>query len=112
MRPAARNGAVGQSVYADGTFAKPALVHGVGTFAANSEVDGYQMLVNIQDASRLMRYPAGNITGWRLWLDAPLKVDTLSQQTLPEGTKWQDWRERKGELFQAVRMEKNMMGCC
>ena len=42
--------------------------------------------------------------------DAPLKVDTLSQQTLPEGTKWQDWRDRKGELFQAVRMEKNMMG--
>ncbi len=82
----------------------------IGTFAANSEVDGYQMLVNIQDASRLMRYPAGNITGWRLWLDAPLKVDTLSQQTLPEGTKWQDWRDRKGELFEAVRMEKNMMG--
>lgn len=82
----------------------------IGTFAANSEVDGYQMLVNIQDASRLMRYPAGNITGWRLWLDAPLKVDTLSQQKLPDGTKWQDWRERKGELFQAVRMEKNMMG--
>lgn len=82
----------------------------IGTFAANSEVDGYEMLVNIQDASRLMRYPAGNITGWRLWLDEPLQVDTLSQQTLPQGTKWQDWRERKGELFQAVRMEKNMMG--
>ncbi|EGT4458254.1 lipoprotein-releasing ABC transporter permease subunit LolC [Cronobacter sakazakii] len=82
----------------------------IGTFAANSEVDGYQMLVNIQDASRLMRYPAGNITGWRLWLNEPLKVDTLSQQTLPPGTQWQDWRERKAELFQAVRMEKNMMG--
>ncbi|EKY1944146.1 lipoprotein-releasing ABC transporter permease subunit LolC [Cronobacter turicensis] len=82
----------------------------IGTFAANSEVDGYQMLVNIQDASRLMRYPAGNITGWRLWLNEPLKVDVLSQQSLPAGTQWQDWRERKGELFQAVRMEKNMMG--
>ncbi|EOV9570973.1 lipoprotein-releasing ABC transporter permease subunit LolC [Cronobacter turicensis] len=82
----------------------------IGTFAANSEVDGYQMLVNIQDASRLMRYPAGNITGWRLWLNEPLKVDVLSQQTLPANTQWQDWRERKGELFQAVRMEKNMMG--
>ena len=82
----------------------------IGTFAANSEVDGYQMLVNIQDASRLMRYPAGNITGWRLWLNEPLKVDVLSQQTLPAGTEWKDWRERKGELFQAVRMEKNMMG--
>ncbi|EOV9617968.1 lipoprotein-releasing ABC transporter permease subunit LolC [Cronobacter dublinensis] len=82
----------------------------IGTFAANSEVDGYQMLLNIQDASRLMRYPAGNITGWRLWLNEPLKVDVLSQQTLPAGTEWHDWRDRKGELFQAVRMEKNMMG--
>ncbi|WP_226569890.1 lipoprotein-releasing ABC transporter permease subunit LolC [Mangrovibacter yixingensis] len=82
----------------------------VGTFAANSEVDGYQMLVNIQDASRVMRYTPGNITGWRLWLDNPLSVDTLSQQALPAGMVWHDWRERKGELFQAVRMEKNMMG--
>ena len=82
----------------------------IGTYAANSEVDGTQLLVNQQDASRLLRYPAGNITGWRLWLDHPLSVDTLSQQSLPAGTQWQDWRERKGELFQAVRMEKNMMG--
>lgn len=81
-----------------------------GTFAANSEVDGYQILVNQQDASRLMRYPAGHITGWRLALDKPLQVDSLSQQTLPDGLVWKDWRERKGELFQAVRMEKNMMG--
>jgi lipoprotein-releasing system permease protein len=81
-----------------------------GTFAANSEVDGYQILVNQQDASRLMRYPAGNITGWRLWLDKPLQVERLSQQKLPDGLVWKDWRERKGELFQAVRMEKNMMG--
>ncbi len=82
----------------------------IGTFAANSEVDGYQILVNQQDASRLMRYPAGNITGWRLWLQEPLSVDSLSQQKLPDGLVWKDWRERKGELFQAVRMEKNMMG--
>ncbi|AUX93108.1 lipoprotein-releasing ABC transporter permease subunit LolC [Mixta gaviniae] len=82
----------------------------IGTFAANSEVDGYQMLVNQQDASRLMRYPAGNITGWRLWLDKPLAVDSTSQQALPQGLVWKDWRDRKGDLFQAVRMEKNMMG--
>lgn len=82
----------------------------IGTFASNSDVDGYQILVNQQDASRLMRYPAGNITGWRLWLDKPLQVDSVSQQTLPKGLVWKDWRERKGELFQAVKMEKNMMG--
>jgi lipoprotein-releasing system permease protein len=81
----------------------------IGTFHANSEVDSYQLLVNQQDASRLMRYPSGNITGWRLFLDQPLMVDTLSQQALPQGTEWKDWRERKGELFQAVHMEKNMM---
>ena len=78
----------------------------IGTFAANSEVDGYQMLVNQQDASRLMRYPAGNITGWRLWLDRPLAVDSVSQQALPQGPVWKDWRDRKGDLFRAVRMEK------
>ncbi len=82
----------------------------IGTFAANSDVDGYQILVNQQDASRLMLYPAGNITGWRLWLDKPLQVDTISQQPLAKGLVWKDWRERKGELFQAVKMEKNMMG--
>ncbi|ACS85415.1 lipoprotein-releasing ABC transporter permease subunit LolC [Musicola paradisiaca] len=81
-----------------------------GTFYAHSEVDGYQLLVNQQDASRLMRYPAGNITGWRLSLAQPLAVDVLARQSLPQGTVWKDWRERKGELFQAVRMEKNMMG--
>ncbi|WP_192458647.1 lipoprotein-releasing ABC transporter permease subunit LolC [Musicola keenii] len=81
-----------------------------GTFYAHSEVDGYQLLVNQQDASRLMRYPAGNITGWRLSLAQPLTVDVLARQSLPQGTVWKDWRERKGELFQAVRMEKNMMG--
>ncbi|WP_067566567.1 lipoprotein-releasing ABC transporter permease subunit LolC [Candidatus Doolittlea endobia] len=81
-----------------------------GTFAANSEVDSYQLLVNQQDASRLMRYPADHITGWRLWLQHPLAIDKLSVQSLPCGLMWHDWRERKGELFQAVRMEKNMMG--
>ncbi|KAA9001218.1 lipoprotein-releasing ABC transporter permease subunit LolC [Affinibrenneria salicis] len=82
----------------------------IGTFASGSEVDGYQMLVNQQDASRLMRYPADNITGWRLWLERPLSVDSLSEQPLPQGAVWKDWRDRKGELFQAIRMEKNMMG--
>ncbi|SFN80100.1 lipoprotein-releasing system permease protein [Xenorhabdus japonica] len=81
-----------------------------GTFFANSEVDGTEMLVNQQDAARLLRYPVGNITGWRLYLNQPLSVDKLSQQSLPEGLIWKDWRERKGEFFQAVRMEKNMMG--
>ncbi|MFS1539369.1 MAG: lipoprotein-releasing ABC transporter permease subunit LolC [Candidatus Phlomobacter fragariae] len=81
-----------------------------GVFATQDEADNRELLVNQQDAARLMRYPIGNITGWRLYLNAPLSVDSLSQQTLPAGMIWKDWRERKGEFFQAVRMEKNMMG--
>ncbi|SQI40418.1 Lipoprotein-releasing system transmembrane protein lolC [Leminorella richardii] len=82
----------------------------IGTFAAGSEVDGTQLLVNQQDASRLMRYPAGNVSGWRLYLTRPLNINVVSQQALPDGLVMKDWRERKGELFQAVKMEKNMMG--
>ncbi|MCW0134625.1 lipoprotein-releasing ABC transporter permease subunit LolC [Escherichia coli] len=81
----------------------------IGTFAANSEVDGYEMLVNIEDASRLMRYPAGNITGWRLWLDEPLKVDSLSQQNCLKAA-----NGRTGVIVRRVvpgrTHGKNMMG--
>ncbi len=81
-----------------------------GIFQTNGEADTSELVVAQQDAARMLRYPAGYVTGWRLYLDEPLKVDVLSKQTLPEGLVWTDWRERKGEFFQAVRMEKNMMG--
>lgn len=81
-----------------------------GIFQTNGEADTSELIVAQPDAARMLRYPVGNITGWRLYLEEPLHVDTLSKQTLPEGLVWTDWRERKGEFFQAVRMEKNMMG--
>lgn len=99
-----------ESVYADGRIPSQRLFTVIGTFAAGSEVDGTQLLVNQQDASRLMRYPAGNVSGWRLYLTRPLNINVVSQQALPDGLVMKDWRERKGELFQAVKMEKNMMG--
>lgn len=37
-------------------------------------------------------------------------VSQLAEQPLPQDWQWSDWREQRGELFQAVRMEKNMMG--
>lgn len=81
-----------------------------GIFQTNGEADTSELVVAQQDAARMLRYPAGHITGWRLYLDEPLQVDVLSQHALPDGLVWKDWRERKGEFFQAVRMEKNMMG--
>lgn len=42
--------------------------------------------------------------------DDPFEVTQVAKQNLPEGWQWSDWREQRGELFQAVKMEKNMMG--
>ncbi|MDF5083575.1 FtsX-like permease family protein, partial [Vibrio parahaemolyticus] len=40
----------------------------------------------------------------------PFMVTDFADQPMPDGWEWSDWREQRGELFQAVKMEKNMMG--
>ncbi|QUJ69115.1 lipoprotein-releasing ABC transporter permease subunit LolC [Photobacterium sp. GJ3] len=81
-----------------------------GIYFTGSDVDKSLVLTNIQDAGRLLRYQKDSFTGWRLFLDDPFRVTELSQSPLPDGWQWSDWREQRGELFQAVKMEKNMMG--
>ncbi|KJY93219.1 lipoprotein-releasing ABC transporter permease subunit LolC [Vibrio neptunius] len=81
-----------------------------GIYNTGSDVDGQLMLTHIDDAARLLRFKQNTITGWRLFFDDPFVVAELSKQPLSEGWQWQDWRDQRGELFQAVRMEKNMMG--
>jgi lipoprotein-releasing system permease protein len=81
-----------------------------GIFNTGSDVDAQLMVTHIQDAGRLLRYPSDTISGWRLFFDDPFMVSEVSKAPLPDGWFWSDWREQRGELFQAVRMEKNMMG--
>ncbi|MGF1721301.1 lipoprotein-releasing ABC transporter permease subunit LolC [Vibrio kyushuensis] len=81
-----------------------------GLFNTGSDVDAQLMVTHMTDATRLLRYSSETISGWRLFFDDPFEVAELSNQELPEGWFWSDWREQRGELFQAVRMEKNMMG--
>ncbi|MDN3610348.1 lipoprotein-releasing ABC transporter permease subunit LolC [Vibrio ostreicida] len=81
-----------------------------GIYNTGSDVDGQLILTHIEDAARLLKLKQGTISGWRLFFDDPFVVGDLSQHTMPDGWKWQDWRDQRGELFQAVRMEKNMMG--
>ncbi|WP_167489174.1 lipoprotein-releasing ABC transporter permease subunit LolC [Vibrio ouci] len=81
-----------------------------GIYNTGSDVDGQLMLTHIQDAGKLMRLKPDTMTGWRLFFNDPFVVADLSEQPLPQGWQWQDWRDQRGELFQAVRMEKNMMG--
>lgn len=81
-----------------------------GLYSTGSDVDSQLVVTHITDAAKLMRYKAGEASGWRLFFDDPFVVSELSSKPLPEDWRWSDWREQRGELFQAVRMEKNMMG--
>lgn len=81
-----------------------------GIFNTGSDVDSQLMVTNIRDAGRLLRMNDQQISGWRLYLDDPFVVGELSDAPLPDNWQWQDWRAQRGELFQAVKMEKNMMG--
>ncbi|WP_392559853.1 lipoprotein-releasing ABC transporter permease subunit LolC [Orbus mooreae] len=81
-----------------------------GIFSANRDIEQSVVYLNIDDAAKLMRYPQNTITSWRLYLDNPLNIESLVTTTLPDGLHFNDWREKRGELFQAIKMEKNVMG--
>lgn len=81
-----------------------------GIFGVGADVDNQIALINLSDAKRLLRLPAEEVGGLRLWLDDAFAVDSVVSQPLPEKLIWQDWRRERGELFQAVAMEKRMMG--
>ncbi|MET2952957.1 lipoprotein-releasing ABC transporter permease subunit LolC [Vibrio harveyi] len=81
-----------------------------GIFNTGSDVDGQLMIVNMTDAAKLMRLPKDTVSGWRVFFSDPFMVTDFADQPMPDGWQWSDWREQRGELFQAVKMEKNMMG--
>ncbi|EIZ1336230.1 lipoprotein-releasing ABC transporter permease subunit LolC [Vibrio parahaemolyticus] len=81
-----------------------------GIFNTGSDVDGQLMIVNMADAAKLMRLPQDTVSGWRVFFSDPFMVTDFAGKPMPEGWQWSDWRAQRGELFQAVKMEKNMMG--
>ncbi|OOF10144.1 transporter [Salinivibrio sp. PR5] len=78
-----------------------------GIFHTGTDVDNQLMLANIHDVARLMRIPPQQAQDLRLFLDDPFAITDL--KPMAESAAWQDWRVWRGELFQAVKMEKNMM---
>lgn len=79
-------------------------------YPADNEGSEFTLFANLNDVGRLLRIEQGESQGLRLFLTDPFQVTELPHY-FPQ-TQWQisDWREQKGEFFQAVRMEKNMMG--
>ena len=81
-----------------------------GIFSVNREVNQSQVYLNIDDAAKLLKYPKNTITSWRLFLENPLNIEQVAATQLPDNFEMNDWRAKKGALFQAIKMEKNVMG--
>lgn len=82
----------------------------VSDYYFSHQDDGNTLFANLNDVGRLLRIEQGKSQGVRLFLHDPFLVDSLPDYFSANMWKISDWREQKGEFFQAVRMEKNMMG--
>eukprot|EP00003_Mantamonas_plastica_P002867 TRINITY_DN12282_c0_g1_i1.p1 TRINITY_DN12282_c0_g1~~TRINITY_DN12282_c0_g1_i1.p1 ORF type:complete len:414 (+),score=19.03 TRINITY_DN12282_c0_g1_i1:129-1370(+) len=83
-----------------------------GIFSVGAELDGNYTLVHMDDASKLMR-TGGKAEGVRLLVDdlfAAPKVAEEAARMLDGRYYISDWTRTHGNLFQAIRMEKTMIG--
>ncbi|MGV8844561.1 MAG: lipoprotein-releasing ABC transporter permease subunit [Pseudomonas sp.] len=87
----------------------------VGLFEVGvGEVDGYVALAHIQDIARLKRWEANQVQGLRLKFDdlfqAPQLSWAIAQRLDDQQYTAHDWTRTHGNLYQAIRMEKTMIG--
>lgn len=80
-----------------------------GLFEVGSDVDKQLVLLHAQDAARLIRIGTEQVTGLRIYFNDAFNVQDWLPPVLEEGQTLQDWRQTHGELFSAVKMEKNMI---
>ncbi len=83
-----------------------------GIFSVGAELDGNYALVHMDDASRLMRTD-GRAQGIRLLVDDLFAAPSVAHEvarTLDGRYYVSDWTRTHGNLFQAIRMEKTMIG--
>ena len=80
-----------------------------GFFNVGSDVDQYLVLMHADDAARLIRISTSQVTDLRFYFTEPFAVESWQPPTLNKGEMIIDWRSTHGELFAAVKMEKNMI---
>ncbi|WPO98478.1 lipoprotein-releasing ABC transporter permease subunit [Pseudomonas sp. HR96] len=87
----------------------------VGTFHVGAgEIDGFVGLTNLEDMGRLHRWKPGQVQGIRLKFDdlfqAPRIAWQLAQKLGDHDYYARDWTRSHGNLYQAIGMEKSMIG--
>jgi lipoprotein-releasing system permease protein len=77
------------------------------------EIDGYLGLTNLQDLARMQRWKPDQVQGLRLkfgdLFEAPRGAWEIAQH-LGDSYYARDWTRTHGNLYQAIRMEKAMIG--
>ncbi len=85
----------------------------VGVFKVGAELDASMAYIHLQDAAKIKRIDNDAVEGIRLKLDnlfdAPAEVRRIA---VAEGGKLRasDWTRTHGNLFQAIQLEKKMIG--
>ncbi|SQD77359.1 lipoprotein-releasing ABC transporter permease subunit [Moritella yayanosii] len=82
----------------------------VGIYSVGSDVEATQVLVNITDAGKLVRLSPSSPMQHRVFVYDPFSVNELASRDFFSNFDSLDWQTTRGELFQAVKMEKNMIG--
>ncbi|RJG13689.1 lipoprotein-releasing ABC transporter permease subunit [Pseudomonas cavernicola] len=87
----------------------------VGIFHVGAgEIDGYLALTNLNDIARLHRWKADQVQGLRLkfadLFQAPRTAWEIAGQLGDKDYYARDWTRTHGNLYQAIRMEKAMIG--
>lgn len=81
----------------------------VGIFDLGSALDDKAVLMHIDDAARLLRSNTSSLAQTRLFLGDAFDYKSVVQALYKEGYSSTNWRDQQGVLFDAVKMEKNMM---
>jgi len=98
------------SIYSPlGRIPSQRLVEVTFIFDVNSEMDDKVMLIHIDDLARLSRKETSQIQHQRLFLKDAFEYLPIVNYLKEQNIGVTNWRDRQGPLFDAVKMEKNMM---
>lgn len=99
----------GASVYTPfGRLPSQRIVNISGVFDVGSALDDKTVYMAVSDLTRLLRIKASE-ADTRLVLNDAFQYQLTAQQLAANGFEFATWRERQGPLFDAVKMEKNML---
>ncbi|WP_110427583.1 lipoprotein-releasing ABC transporter permease subunit [Glaciecola sp. KUL10] len=85
------------------------LVTVAGIFEVGSEMDDKVLLMHVSDLAKLSRKSLESVSATRIDLYDAFLFEGVTNVLKQKDIDFKTWRERQGQLFDAVKMEKNMM---